>query len=640
MSFEMLATSQKWQDIKEPENIYECNGRYYTALNADSIVYNGDIVSVTLVETWYLLKKVFLQAHNVDTKIEALDEHTIKILPKTAKTLKLTVNGIAYDDNQVTDIKGNLLPRGSAGYALWAILKGTDWKLGICDVLPKGFDASKDYGTFNVESDMKSALENIQFIQQMYGGILDWDSKNKILNLRDETKDSDFNAWKGYEIRKNKNLENPPQIVWDNDIITRAYPLGNGNLNIRRVNNNKSYIDNFSYTNSIYEGYIRNENIYHTNDEAGQKTLKFWAEKELEKLCKPRKIINYEILDLRATQGHEFETFDINDIVRAYYVDDKTGKEKYEYVRVQHISYNYFFPTNDSTIEVGDKVANERELFYQIFKTQKNSAPTDNNGHLSADDVFIKIDEEQGFIYDSLTDAYSIQSQKIIETETSLTTSIANLKVYSDETFATIESFTAFENQTNDKFEQSQTSITQLSNELTAQINLEASHYSETQSQFTQTNATITQEANRLEGKISLQAGYIDDLERNVAKIEIKADENSSQILLQADEIKLKASKTYVDGLVSNYATIAQLNATNARINSLDVKNLTLNGQSVTWKNISLSGVTWGRKIKLVESVDFAKKRVEYSDYFFPIKGVIDYELTCVGSVTESTPAL
>ena len=542
LDFQMLHSSEKWQQIKDPENLYECNGRIYTALNEGSIVYNGSIVEVTLVELWYLLKKKFVQAYNVDTNIEAMDTHIVKILPKS--TAKLVINGVSYEDSDVKDITGQVMPRGSAGYALWAILKGTDWRLGVCDVLPDGFDASKDYGTFNVESDMKSVLENIEYIQQLYGGILDWDSKNKILNLRDERKDTEFNQWKGYSIRKNKNLKELPTITWDNNIITRLYPLGNGNLNINRVNDDKPYIDNFSYTDKIYEAYLQNSNIYDTNDEGGQKTLKFWAEQQLEKMCRPRKTINYSIVDMRATTESGFETFDINDIVKAYYTDTETGEEVFEYLRINHLNYNYFYPSSESTIEVGDKISNETELFYQIYKDNQNSAQTDYNGNLSGFDISIEIPEEfwsqyGGFGYASLTEITRLYAEKITDN----TEAIAEVYVYADETFATVESFTAFVEETDEKFQYSETRITQISDALSAQIELEAYHYDKLSSEIDTTNEALASFKIYADGHfatISQLASYTtydavgNMISTSEASIKAYADANYASITLKA----------------------------------------------------------------------------------------------------------
>lgn len=485
LSFQMFVASEKWQAIKNQENLYYCNNRVYTPMNEQSYVYSGEIVNVTLVELWYLLAYKYVQAHNVNTEIEALDDHTVKILPKTDTKYKLTVNGVQYDDSEVKDSRGVLMPRGSAGYALWAILKGTDWKLGVCDVLPDGFNAAEDYGSFNVETDMKDVLQNIQFVQQLYGGILDWDSANKVLNLRDERKEgTDFNTWKGYSIRKKKNLSEYPTITWDNNIITRLYPLGNGNLNIKKVNDRKGYVDNFSFTTAIYESYLQNANIYDTNDEGGQKTLKFWGEQQVEKYCRPRKSISYNIIDSRAVEEQAHETFDINHIVKAYYPDTETGEEVSEFLRVQHLQYNWFFPSSDSTVEVGDKISNEVELFYQLYKQSENSAPTDWNGHISGGDIYLEVPEEYweelfgvggGFGYSSLQVITNLHA----EHETENTIAISDLRVYADDTFATITSFTSFQEWTEDSFKESYTRIDQVSTALYAQIELEAAHHEE-----------------------------------------------------------------------------------------------------------------------------------------------------------------
>lgn len=558
LTFQMLANSEKWQQIKNPENLYHCNDRVYTALNEQSIVYNGLTVTITLVETWYLLKYKYVQVHNVDTNIEALDEHTVKILPKTKQSLKLTINGVQYDDSEVKDSRGVIMPRGSAGYALWALLKDTGWTLGICDVLPDGFDASKDYGTFNVETDMKDVLENIQFVQSLYGGILDWDSKHKILNLRDETKEnSDFNTWKGFVARQGKNLTDFPNVIWDNNLITRLYPLGNGNLNIGKVNDGKNYVENFSYTDRVYEGYIQNPNIYDTNDEGGQRTLKFWAEQEIKKLCRPRKTVTYDIVDKRGTSEGWTEPFDINDIVKAYYADTETGKEVWEYLRIQHLTYNWFWPGSDTTIEVGDKVSNDTELFYQIYKEVDNSVKTNANGNISGFNILVEIPEDYWdqlngglFGYTSLQTITNIHA----EHETENTKAVADLSAYADATFATIASFTYFQEQTEDAFRESSTRIDQVSSALQAQIDLEATHYKETTDEFRESNSKIQLLANDLSAQITLEASHykelgkdIDSVSSSLAKFEAYADDTFAT----TSQLSTYATKDYVTGKIS-----------------------------------------------------------------------------------------
>lgn len=596
LSFQMFADSQKWKDIKNPENLYYCNNRVYTALNEQSFIYNGNVVNVTLVELWYLLRRKFVQVHNVDTTKEAIDTHTVKILPKTASSLKLTVNGVKYEDSVVKDSRGVLMPRGSAGYALWGILKGTDWRLGVCDVLPNGFNASDDYGSFNVESDMKDVLSNIELIQELYGGVLVWDSLNKVLHLRDERKEgTDFNTWKGYTLRKEKNLSEYPTVTWDNNIITRVYPLGNGNLNIKKVNNDKPYVENFSYTNKVYEAYIENSNIYDTNDEGGQKTLKFWAEQQLLDYCKPRKTISYTVVDSRAVDKFSHETFDINDIAQCYYNDGNNGNDVVEYLRIQHLNYNYFFPSSESVVEVGDKISNEVELFHQIYKQIENSVNTDSNGHVSGDNIYVEIPDDYwedfeiefgygGSGFGSLTNLIQLQ----VEHSTENTEAIAGLRLYADETFATIVEFTEFREWTEDGFKESSTKIEQISTALYAQIELEARHHEESLKYTQESVASLKLyvDGDFAEATLSAAYAYSDKktnaVSNSLAEFRAHAEKNYASASMTAS---LQTEIRRVDGELiktntafsqfaayasQNYATFSTLAsyATNASLNS------------------------------------------------------------------------
>lgn len=593
LSFQMFVASEKWQQIKDPQNLYYCNGRVYTPINEQSYVYSGPIVNVTLVETWYLLAYKYVQAHNVDTSIEALDDHTVKILPKTDSKFKLTVNGVQYEDSEVKDSRGVVMPRGSAGYALWAILKGSGWSLGVCDVLPDGFDAANDYGTFNVESDMKDVLQNIQYVQQLYGGILDWDSENKILNFRDENKEgTDFNTWKGYSVRKGKNLSDYPTITWDNNIITRLYPLGNGNLNIKKVNDDKGYLDNFSYTTDIYESYLQNSNIYDTNDEGGQKTLKFWGEQQLNKYCRPRKSISYTIVDSRAVNAQSHETFDVNHIVKAYYQDTESGTEVFEFLRVQHLTYNWFFPSSDSTVEVGDKVSNEIELFYQVYKQVENSVSTDSNGHISGGYIYLEVPEEYwnelfggSFGYASLQTITNLHA----EHETENTQAIADLRVYADDTFATITSFTSFKKWTEDEFKESTTRIDQVSTALYAQIELEAQHYEENknytkqsvanlklyvdgdfaQAQLSAAYAYADNKTNKVSNSLSQFEAYANSTFATTSQLSSYATYDSVGNLISQSEASIK---TYADQNYAKVSITATVNDINERTTGINNK--------------------------------------------------------------------
>lgn len=678
-SYKMLVSSEKFQLIKGIGNRYHVNGRVYTALTDDAIVYGVEgedarIATVTLVEEQYTLKKKFVQAHNVmpyskslaasseacvgydrtnkvasiatfviastdvnfskallwdvtDTiyilepsdlwlepptyinpvsitkteesititfynlggaiplgatamfgaGIESIDDHTVTILPKANKKYKLTIDGIRYEDSVVLDERGVLMPRGSGGYALWAVTRHSGWRLGTCDIIHAQFNTTQvdaacqtqvrdftaiygtykassdswtfdlaqntdsafkraltwavnntlyiadistvdgvpewtnapdsitvtyfnatdskitvkfsnsggaiandcvvafsnsgaaleakfvvpstdagfayastwetgysmsiydavgwadaptsarivgalvngdgnleitvlnlgglisagatvrfisgnEMGVFNCETDAKDIFENIKLIQELWGGVIVFDSLHKVIHYRDEDKEgTDFNTWNGFTIKRGKNLTASPSVSWNADIITRLYPLGADKLNIALVNDGKRYVDDFSYTPTVYEGYVDQPNIYDTIDDSGMLQLLYWAQREVSKVCRPRMTVKYEnkVVDRRQIGGYEFDTFDLNSIVKAYYIDSETGEETSELLRVVNWEYDVWNPLNKTTLEVGDIHANVRDIFKLIYRKTEEMPSFDAKGRISADDISV-----------------------------------------------------------------------------------------------------------------------------------------------------------------------------------------------------------------------------------------------------------
>ena len=383
LTFQMLSESPKWKMIDNPENTFECKGREYVFWNSASVIYSGNVVNVTLVESWYLLKKLYISAYNVDKEDDPVDIHTVKLLPRSTAplTIKITRSDIimshtVFDESQIVDSRGVVMPRGSAGYAMWAILYYSSWRLGICDQIASDFNTSTGAGCYNIETDMKSVLYNLQYIQQQFGGVLCFDSKSKTVSLRSEESSSDFNRWKGYTIRRGKNLDSPPSIVYDNDVITALNVIGSGNFTFSSINNDFQAVYDYSYTNRYFEGYIQNENIFDTGDDYGKRQLLSWGKRKVKELARPRKAVSYSVIDIRGSDdtGESdgfYEDFDINDVVKAYYTEPGTSKEVEEELRIVKLQYNYFFPSSDSVIEVGDKLANVVESVYDLVKKEE-----------------------------------------------------------------------------------------------------------------------------------------------------------------------------------------------------------------------------------------------------------------------------
>lgn len=512
---------------------------------------------------------------------EAIDEHTFVILPKAKSKYKLVVDGVAYDDSQVKDSRGVIMPRGSAGYAMWAALKNSGWTLGICDVIATGFDASIDYGCFNVESDMQDVLYNIQYIQELYGGILDWDSQHKILNYRAENNtdyqayNDDFNRWRGYEFREGKNMTERPMITVDNKIITKAYLLGYGNLNVKKVNGGRSYIENHSFSSDTYEGYLRQDLIYDTNDEGGQRQLLYWGQKELARQCRPRKSIELSVTDIRTVEGHEHEVFDINHIVRAWCTDDETGEYKYEEQRVITWEYNAFAMW-DCTVELGDKTRNMVEVFRLVYNKTINSPGTNGSGNISSSNITMGSEWDGNGYYgdeNSLTNYIELIARKTTDNSDA----IAGLILDTNELYAQADLFAYYQKQTDTLFTEAYAGFHAYADEQMAEAIMEANKYTETVTEeldgsitekITETEATVRTYADEKSASAEMSAkAYTDttttNLQNNInrtitqteANFKAYADDKSASTLQSSQYY----TQQYVNGQLTSYATKSEI---------------------------------------------------------------------------------
>ena len=550
-TFSMNMYSQKWQDISDPENIYLVDGRKYVCLNETGIVIENETVTVTAYETWKLLEKRYVQAYNVPKEDEFIDDQTVCLLPKS--TEPLVVNGVTYTNNPY--------PRGSAGYNYWALLQGSGWTLAFCDVIADGFNAAEDYGVFNVETDQKDLLYNLEHVRDLYGGIFEWDSVNQTLSVHDSSK---WNNDYGFEIRKGKNLQTLT-ISMDTDITTRLYPLGENNLNISAVNNGKRYVDDFSYTSAIYEKNLQNSDIY------DQKQLLYWGQEQVKKLSRPRKNINCEIVDVRTVEGREYEIFDINHLATVVYSDGPEQTLTKETLRIISWTYNVFAPYQ-ATIELGDKLQNMVDFLKQSYESgNKADSVIDSGGRIDYDSLWdyengtywgdtlykyihetehrleIKIDDVEGSLADFIVEANETFAtiEALVKFETETTTAIANLKMYADDTFATIESFVSFQTQTSQHF------------------------------------ASITQYVDSVSSEVSIVAGEVNSQGQEIARISVRVNNVEGSVIdLEADVINLDGDITNINSKVTNIN--GRLNAAEGDIDSLNSRTATIERAYIT----------------------------------------------------------
>lgn len=359
LTFNMLTSSEKYPILVDPENLIIAGGRVFSAIyDGNSLTEkkdsgNKNTAAFSFVERQCLLDKVRVTVYNSTTTYDHIDEGMVVVL--SGGIAPLTVNG--------TDISEQCpYEKGTAAYALYAVLYGTEWSVGTVDV----------DGTFDLETDKKSVLENVKAIQSLWGGILIFDSLERKIHLRSE---EIYRPYNGFGVRFKFNETGLERTV-NRNIITRLYVYGKDNLNIAASNGGKEYLENYSYTSTPLCGVMVNNDITNAGD------LIVWGKRELEKVCKPQVTLKLSLIDRSQTEGGiSFEVSDIIDVV-----DEDLSASKYQ-ARVTEKITNFFQPW-ECTVTLGD----EKEIFAAKVKYALENADKVNNlldlfNRISSDDI-------------------------------------------------------------------------------------------------------------------------------------------------------------------------------------------------------------------------------------------------------------
>lgn len=354
LTFSISPNNPKWEEINNPENLYIADGKMFSTnfegcFQENISENNEDYIMVTAYEAQKLLSRRYVRAWNSETGFDKIDIFMLVVLSNG--NLPLKNNGI--------EVNSLHLP-GTSGYALDALLFGTGWKTGTCDV----------EGVFDLETDQVDIYENILKVQQIWGGILVFDSVNKIVHHRDETKWLPYN---GYEVKYQKNMQSLEKL-YNNKIVTKLCPLGEGGLNIKSVNDDSEWLTNFSYTDSVLEGIENNPDIIDSEQ------LKRWGERKLQDLCKPRKELTVQAFLLFQLEGYELETIGLNHIVDV--INYANIDKDIEQLRV--VGYDYgIWDYSDAIIDLSDITLESTD----IFKKTVSASNSINDGTLDSKKV-------------------------------------------------------------------------------------------------------------------------------------------------------------------------------------------------------------------------------------------------------------
>ena len=268
LTFQIPASSEKWKStyklvvennvekqIFDAENLYLMDDKIFSANFTDCIERertddNEDLITVVAYERQKLLERQYVRAWNSTTGFETIDPETGEEQEGVIGDFMVVI--VSGGDKPLTNddhvISNPVYSKGTSGYALEALLYGTGWQLGTCDVT----------GIYDFETEQLSVWENIQQVQEIWGGIIVVDSLNKVIHHRDETQ---WLPYSGYEVKYQKNLQSS-RYIGDNKVITKLCPLGEGGLNIKDVNDGSLWLTNTSYTTTELATIENNDDLY------------------------------------------------------------------------------------------------------------------------------------------------------------------------------------------------------------------------------------------------------------------------------------------------------------------------------------------------------------------------------------------
>lgn len=156
------------------------------------------------------------------------------------------------------------------------VLDNTSWTLGIVDPMFK-----EVYRSFDISN--SSALEAIIEGAEVYGAVLDFDTKNKKVNLFDLEKRSQY---RGLKINYKNFLQSINRKSTVDEMTTRLYAYGADDLDISRVNpTGMLYLEDFSYfiypfkrdedKNVLEKSYYMSDELCHGLLDLGELTEKY-----------------------------------------------------------------------------------------------------------------------------------------------------------------------------------------------------------------------------------------------------------------------------------------------------------------------------------------------------------------------------
>jgi len=175
-----------------------------------------------------------------------------------------------------------------------------DWTIGNVEITKRR----------TLRSDWSDVLTLIREVQNTWGGEVLFDTENKVIHLLNQIgKDT------GIRFTYEKNIKTIERRIDSYDLITRIYPTGKGELDIRTVNGGSNYIENREWVDKL--GLRRKIIPFRWKDEryTVPQNLHDDAKAMLDEMAKPNIAYATKVVDLSALTKHKHETFELGDTV-------------------------------------------------------------------------------------------------------------------------------------------------------------------------------------------------------------------------------------------------------------------------------------------------------------------------------------
>lgn len=177
-------------------------------------------------------------------------------------------------------------------------LDGTGWSVGTVNV--------STLRTWTCQE--KNALAILRMAQQIHGGDLVFDSRNRQVSLL-VFSGKDSGALFAYR----KNLTGIKRVVDTRSLVTRLYAYGKDGMTFAAINNGKEYVEDFTYTSDVRVSTLDLSNFTNPYQMLEYTNLR------LAGYAQPRVSYVLSAMDLSVLTGYEHEQWNLGDIVT---VDD------------------------------------------------------------------------------------------------------------------------------------------------------------------------------------------------------------------------------------------------------------------------------------------------------------------------------